>query len=185
MKGNEFDSIVWIDDINADFSRQTRFTNTIESFIDQNEFSNSRDRFPTDFIHAYVSDIKNVSHTSNIDHCIWSSDLREHITDAGVLHLTTNLSDHCPIYCKLKINGLKSTSVIANAVDPKPSWKKYNYTTLLQEKLRVRCCEESHIIASDNIMLNLLEIIDHTANQCLPSNKEEKESFMVRRGAAI
>ena len=145
IKGNEFDIIVWIGDINADFSRQTRCTNMIESFIDQNEFSTLWDRFPTDFTHVYdindvshtsnidhciwssdfthVYDINDVSHTSNIDHCIWSGDLREHITDAGVLHLTTNLSDHCPIYCQLKINGLKSRSVISNAVEPKPSGK--------------------------------------------------------------
>ena len=187
IKGNELDSIVWIGDINADFSRQTRCTNMIESFIDQNEFSKSWDRFPTDFTHVY--DINNVSHTSNIDHCIWSSDLREHIT--GVLHLTTNLSDQCPIYCQLKINGVKSKSVLSNAVDPKPSGKKasdeqkYNYTTSLQEKLRkltrsgciidcrnVHCCEEGH---SDNTMLTLHEITDHTANQCLPSNITERK----------
>ena len=137
MQGIDFDSIAWIDDINADFSRQPRYTNTIKSFIVQNESSKSWDRFPIDLTH--VNEINNVTYI--IDRCMCSSDLEEHISDVGVLHIPTNFSDHYPIYCQLKINGVKSRSV-TNPVDPKPSWKqasgeqKHNYTTSSQEYLR-------------------------------------------------
>ena len=103
----DFNSIVWTGDINAEFSRRTEFTKCIESFIEENNFKRAWSQFPIDFTH--VQDINGKSYTSTLDHFLWSENIAEKVTDAGVLHLLDNLSDHCPVYCRIPITDLKKT----------------------------------------------------------------------------
>ena len=56
LQRNNFDSVVWAGDINADFVRRTRFTSTVDSFIVDHSFNKSRDRFDIDFTHVYEID---------------------------------------------------------------------------------------------------------------------------------
>ena len=84
------------------------------------------------------------------------SDIIHYIgTNAGVLHLLNNLSDHCPIYCRLPVTDLKNTpnrSWLNSA--PKPSQssasneQKQEYLVSLEKSLRqievpdgLKCCD--------------------------------------------
>ena len=133
-------AVVWTGDINAEFSRKTEFTKCIESFIEENNFRRSWSQFPIDFTH--VQDINGKSYTSTLDHFLWSENVAEKVTDAGVLHLLDNLSDHCPVYCRLPITDLKNTPGRSqvNSVS-KPSWssasdeRKQKYVVSLGKSL--------------------------------------------------
>jgi endonuclease/exonuclease/phosphatase family metal-dependent hydrolase len=199
MKRNDYDSAVWAGDINADFSRRTRFTGIIKTFIDQNQLKKSWDKFPIDFTH--VHEVDSTTYTSTIDHFMWTENLEQHIVDAGVLHLPNNLSDHCPIFCHLNIGGLKTKSVPLNSSDPTPSWKKasneqkINYITTLEDNLQklkydeciikchdVHCQKECHRQASDDLVVNILETIARTGSTCLQNNVKH---FKKQKKASI
>ena len=115
MKGNEFDNIIWTGDINADFMRNTQFTSIIERFIDENSLQ-------IKFTHKF--DIDGHTHTSTLDHFFWSEDISTNIMVAGVLHIASNTSDHCPIYCKIDTNNLQAKCRIHHLPKPKACWKK-------------------------------------------------------------
>ena len=48
LQRNEYNSVVWTGDINANFCRQSRFTKMIESFIDENEVAIAWSKFQID-----------------------------------------------------------------------------------------------------------------------------------------
>ena len=122
LNANDFDNIVWAGDINADFGRRTKFTGIIEDFVSENSLIKSWDIYKIDFSHSY--DLEDQSYTSNIDHFFWSEHTAKNIENADVLHLPGNTSDHCPIYCSLKINISPSSRTPITCNKSKPSWKK-------------------------------------------------------------
>ena len=99
---NEFDSLLWTGDINADFRRYTVFTEVVDNFIMDLNIYRSWDTFAIDFTHA--NEINDNTYTSIIDHFFWNEAINSLVEEAGVLHLPRNLSDHCPIYCKLSMD---------------------------------------------------------------------------------
>ena len=138
-------------------------------------------KFPVDFTHVCEKDES--SYTSTIDHFIWSENMDDSITDSGVLHLPNNFSDHCPIFCKIKVNGLK---LLADTVKPnykpKPSWntaspdQKSNFSDKLEQALihvaidksliecnDVHCKDQNHHKHSDNAMSDILKSVDTMA----------------------
>ena len=177
LSRDDFNSVIWAGDINAEFSRKTQFTKCVESFIDDNNFKTSWANFPIDFTH--VQELNGKSYTSIIDHFMWSENLDETVTDAGVLHLVNNFSDHCPIYCQLPITELNKIPDKPINFVKKPSWsnasdeEKTNYLVSLESSLNelevsncllncgdVHCCDKSHQNECDNLMINILESID-------------------------
>ena len=181
LSRKDFNSVVWTGDINAEFSRKTEFTKCIESFIEENNFRRSWSQFPIDFTH--VQDINGKSYTSTLDHFLWSENVAEKVTDAGVLHLLDNLSDHCPVYCRLPITDLKNTpdKSRVNSVS-KPSWssasdeRKQKYVVSLENSLKqievpdglrscenVHCCKGSHKSECDELIMSILKTIEKTS----------------------
>ena len=122
MDRNDYNSIVWTGDINADFSRRSTFTGYVEAFADNNNFSLSWNKFPIDFTHIQENNGK--SSTSIIDHFLWSENIEDSVIDAGVLHLVTNFSDHCPVYCKIEVDAMVREPALLAKRSPKPSWFK-------------------------------------------------------------
>ena len=45
--------------------------------------------------------------TSIIDHFCWSDGIEVNVIDTDSLYLPQNLSDHCQIYCHIKVDGKK------------------------------------------------------------------------------
>ena len=117
LQRNDYNSVVWTDDINANFCRQSRFIKIIESFIDQNEFIRAWYKFPRDFTHIY--EVNDISYTSTLDHFMWRKNIEGNLIEAGVLHLPINFSDHCPIFCHLRVSELRKLSVKPNTSDHK------------------------------------------------------------------
>ena len=191
---NDYNSVVWTGDLNAEFCRSTTFTQYIASYIENNNFKIGWNKFPVDFTHVCEKDES--SYTSTIDHFIWSENMDDSITDSGVLHLPNNFSDHCPIFCKIKVNGLK---LLADAVKPnykpKPSWnttspdQKSNFSDKLEQALThvaidkslieckdVHCKDQNHHKHSDNAMSDILKSVDTMAARYLTKKNRPKKA---------
>ena len=208
MNKYEFDQLIWTGDINADFKRSTRFVEIIENFIwevdickswDKYQIENfiwevdtckSWDKYQIDFTHA--TEINGDTRISTIDHFFWNSALNDTVIDAGVLHLSINLSDHSPIFCKMKNNKVAKRTHL-NRLGPtikNPCWKKATESQKLDcrdelcRKLQdiniplsvtnchdVLCKNELHKSATDELMLDILLSIEKSANAHIPKAK--------------
>ena len=73
MDDNEYDSIVWMGDINADFERNTTFTKTVAEFIEGRQLEKSWEKYPIDHTHTFEKE--DVEYTSTLDHMFWSENL--------------------------------------------------------------------------------------------------------------
>ena len=185
MEGNEFDNIIWTGDINADFMRNTQFTSIIERFIDENSLQKSWDTFAIKFTRIF--DIDGHSHTSTLDHFFWSEDIPNNIMVADVLHIASNTSDHCPIYCKININNLQAKCRIRHLPNPKACWKKAtdeqkaNFKVNLENDLAnleipasiehchdVHCNDDNHKNDSDNLLTKIPKTIKSTSDSFIP-----------------
>ena len=51
VENAEFSTVVWTDDINANFLRNTKFTKIVDKFIEEKMFCKAWERFPIDFTH--------------------------------------------------------------------------------------------------------------------------------------
>ena len=98
---NDFDQMILTGDINADFRRNTRFVKVIDNFIAEMNLCKSWERYSIDFTH--VSELNGTTYTSTLDHFLWNQTANSSITDAGVIHLPENMSDHCPVFCNISI----------------------------------------------------------------------------------
>ena len=106
-----------------------------------------------------------------------------------------NLSDHCPIYCRLRIADVNNTlNKSSFNSGPKPSWnnasddQKREYIVNLERYLKliekphglvncddVHCCEQKHRLECDELMTNILETIDKTAMAHLTQKRFRKK----------
>ena len=189
IETNEFENVLWAGDINADFLRQTRFTELVESFVNEESLIKSWDNFSIDFTHLF--EVDDVHHTSTIDHFFWKEKLSNSIVEADVLHLPDNTSNHCPIYCQINIENLFPTELSPpNIREPKPCWEKANieqkedYKRMLQESLKsvevpthisvcqnVHCENDSHNNECDDLLLSVMEKIKSATDERIPSPK--------------
>ena len=126
---NDFDYMVLVGDINADFRRKTKFVDIIQEFLMKTKVHKSWDSYPAEFTHVMEKD--GVTHTSTIDHFFWNSLFSDLIEDSGVLHLPENMSDHCPIFCKfrLPVSIKERPTTKLNAKRYVPSWRRIGKET--------------------------------------------------------
>ena len=104
IRKNEFDDILWAGDINADFIRNTSHTRLVSEVVEELVMDKSWDRFEVDF--TCCQDMLGATHTAILDHFFWNEALGDSVTDAGVIHLPDNKSDHCPVYCVLNLESI-------------------------------------------------------------------------------
>ena len=127
LNNKEFGEIIWTGAINADFMRGTRFMRIIDDFINEMNIFKSWHKDYVDFTHA--DEYNGVTLTPILDHFFWNKTFGDFVADAGVIHLSVNLSDHSPVYCKFKIppsnRATPSSSARTNAI---PRWKKASDT---------------------------------------------------------
>ena len=124
LNNKEFDDIIWTGDINADFMRGTRFVCIIDDFINEMNICKSWDRYYVDVTHA--NEYNGVTFTSTLDHFFWNKTFGDFVTDAGVIHLSDNPSDHSPVYYKFKIPLIYNRATPTSNARTKaiPRWKR-------------------------------------------------------------
>ena len=185
IRKNDFHSLLWAGDINADFLRDTSHTDSVLAAIQDLGLSMSWEKFQIDFTHCV--DQLGVSHTAILDHFFWSEAMCEAVTDAGVIHLPDNKSDHCPIYCTLRPQAIQLEFSESARQQSKPSWKKAtseqkdDFKAILEEKLSqlvtpvslihcrdTQCRDIEHTNDLDQFTVNLLETVQEVAEMCLP-----------------
>ena len=183
---NSFNHFVLGGDLNADFSRRTKFVTLLREFLDQLNVQKSWELFKADFSHTTENNGK--TYTSLIDHFIWDTGFTNWVEDAGVLHLPENMSDHEPIYCKLKVQTALINPVVQDEKARRyiPSWRtatdiqKKAFSQLLDERLSqvevpyhcldcrdVHCNSANHIRELDVFMSDVLGTIEECAEQKL------------------
>ena len=195
ISDNVFDSVVWCGDINADFARNTRFTTTVDEFVSENSFVDAWKKFQIDYTHVFETDGR--TYTSTLDRFFWSEKISGCVKEADVLHLLSNTSDHCPVYCKLDVGEIGVTNIQEatrlGQMDNHPSWKKATaeqreeYRFILEEQLKtikvpvtlhdcsnVHCERVDHTLETDQYLIEILESVRSAADRCLPSNKRTK-----------
>ena len=92
-------SVVIVGDMNMDEKRVNGRVFRIRKFITDNDLESAWDKFKVDYTHEFEN--KQTTHTSTLDHMIWNKQFHKAVSNAGVVHLPTNTSDHHPIYCDL------------------------------------------------------------------------------------
>ena len=198
MLHTEHDSIIWCGDINADFIRDTLFTNIINEYLNEAHLERSWEKYKIDFTHYY--ELENQSYTSVIDHFFWNEGLRESVVKADVLHLPSNTSDHSPIYCIINIGMLQKKTQVKFIPKLRPSWRKateeekLSYNNVLEIKLKnmvtssseickdVHCNNAHHIQEIDTLVVDILKSIDVSAASCLPKPQRKKTSKPMIKG---
>ena len=181
---------MFLGDINCDFKRNTRFVQKIQQFLSELNLKKSWEKFDIDFTH--FQDNNEVTFVSTIDHFFWNSTIENNILEAGVIHHRDNMSDHSPIYCLIDINTISNEASSEDIPPPnaKPSWKratkeqKENFPSILNNHLSkisipeevkncrdVHCRDANHCDKSDEFICKLLECIETSAAEALPTPK--------------
>ena len=193
------DSVVWAGDLNADFSRNSAHVQLVKDTMQELNISSAWDKFEADF--TCYGEVGGVTRTSTIDHISYSEGLAAALSDAGVLHLVENRSDHCPIYAVFDSITVQKDAVKNVDKVAKPSWKrasdiqKSEYSNKLEQKLcqlnipasitecrDVNCKIEQHMEEADKLMEEVLYTVQEVAEGCLPCPKGGKEKVKAMPG---
>ena len=102
IETHQCNNVIIVGDLNTDYKRGNGRVTRMEKFLCDNDLSLAWKEFNVDYTHEFEKD--DVTYTSTLDHIIWNNTLRENVSDAGVLHVVANTSDHSPIYCDLRKN---------------------------------------------------------------------------------
>ena len=194
IEKNEVNSVLFLGDINCDFRRNTRFVQTIKSYLEEYNLIKSCGKYDIDFTHCQENN--GITHVSVLDHFFWNAAFDVNIMEAGVIHHCENMSDHSPIYCLVDVattldDGGADTPTPATIV--KPSWKratkeqKAKFPAVLDEKLSVlstpneilsckdvKCRDANHCDKADDFICDLLECVEAAAAEALPTPNQSR-----------
>ena len=185
IESSACNSVVWCGDMNSDFRRNSGQVALVGEAVTELNFLRIWDKFQIDFTCVHNVNDGNVV-TSTIDHFFCSSEIGNTILDAGVIHSPDNRSDHSPVYCVLSSLNIKLDLSDQSQQSSKPSWKsssveqKEQYRNQLENKLNnitvpscvlqcrdVKCSSMDHCDAVDKLAIDVLETVQHTAEESL------------------
>ena len=183
LENNQHDQALLLGDLNADFSRNTRFVRTVKTFCQTNNLETAWNSFPIDYSYSSPSDTS----FSTLDHFLVTAELSTFITDAGVIHRGDNISGHSPIYLELSVLCLPKKTFPEALKLPKQNWKeatqedKIQYKVDLDTALRdlrqpasclecsnIKCSSEDHREALDTYIVDILEAIETCTLRNIP-----------------
>ena len=184
IRKNEFSSLLWAGDINAEFIRD-RHSRTVHEAVEELGLNKSWQKFDIDFTHCHEQ--LGMTYLSILDHFFWSETLDAGVRDAGVLHLPCNTSDHSPVYCVVEVDAIQQDLSRPSERKPRPSWKKASqeqkegFKEDLDDRLSqltipasvlscrdMHCTDINHKQELDIFTLGLLESIQEIAESSLP-----------------
>ena len=194
------DAVVWAGDLNADFLRNSAHVQLIKEAMEEMSLTSVWEKYEADF--TCCSEVGGVTRTSIIDHITYSGGLAAAVTDAGVLHLVDNRSDHSPIFAVFDSIAVQQDASKNVEKVSKPSWKrasdieKFEYCNKLEQKLcqinipcsitecrDVECKIEQHKEEAEKLMEEVLYTVQEVAESCLPCPKPGvKETVKVLPG---
>ena len=180
IETNPCDAVVWAGDLNADYSRNTAHARLVKESMDDMNMKSAWEKFEADF--TCVSEVGGITRISTIDHIMYSERLASALSDAGVLHLVDNGSDHSPIFAVFDSISVQQDVTINVENMSKPSWKrasteeKSKYCNELEEKLGVinipasinecrdlQCKNNKHMEEADKLMEKVLHTVQEVA----------------------
>ena len=192
LENNVFDQAILCGDFNCDFSRNTRFVETVTEFMNNQSFSDAWSYFPdVEFSYSDPSD----QYFSLVDHFLLDNAVSDCVVRAGVTHRGDNVSGHSPIFLVLDV-GMLPKKIQPNFVKyPKQNWRKatlqdkFEYKQVLDNSLSnlvipqeclecrdVKCKDENHRIALDDYILEILDSIEESTKQKIPYSNASSES---------
>ena len=190
-----FDSVLLLGDINCDFGRNSRFSQTIRTFLEEYNLIRSWEKYEVDFTH--FQETNEVTHVSVLDHFFWNENIDSKIKEAGVIHHAENMSDHSPIYCLVETDSVPNDEPPTKLPPPcvKPGWKratreqKESFPATLNEKLAsvsmpddiknckdVKCKDIEHCDKADEFIQRVLESVEDAAKETLPIPEQSSTS---------
>ena len=189
-------SILWAGDINSDFSRHSDHSLAVQDALGDLGLLVAWNKFGADFSCSH--ELLGQTFTSLLDHFFWSSKFSNSVTDAGILHIPGNMSDHEPIYCTFNSTLIEDQLCKPINVKPRPKWgqasldEKQAFNDNLELQLSeisipetvsdcndLHCQDPNHKEDLDQYTLAVLEAIQAAAEESLPSpvyqaNKKRK-----------
>ena len=189
---NSFDHLLFVGDQNCDPSRNTNHVKLINDLLEESQLYDLWTDYEVDFTYSF--DNKNGDSTHKIlDHIYTLKRSKPIIIDAGVLHLSENMSDHEVTFAKIKV-ALEEQKHDDNPQleAPKLNWKaasedqKLDYNDALFRKLNtmevpesivscrnVNCNDQNHKLEIDEYVHNLMTHISDSGHETIPI-KESK-----------
>ena len=190
--------VIIMGDLNCDFSRDTHFVSTVKDFMIRNSFSTAWSRFPCDFTYSQSRVTNNVLSTcsSVIDHFLIPSDQLDNCMEATPLHFSTSLSNHDPIFLKLKneisLNHIEDQHASKRRL---PIWKSakpehiYSFQRDLEQGINhinvpdaavycrnVNCTDDQHISSLDDTAATLMELLETSTINNIPMSSSSSAS---------
>ena len=193
---------ILLGDVNADFSRHTRFVQIINNYIEDKNMQSIWDNYPCDFTYSQTQTRNNITRTyqSTIDHFIISENLIDQCTEACPIHRAENPSNHSPIYLKFSYNQNVDLSAILDEnsdLPPKPAWNRAtavnieSYNRELRGRLSqipypeqalncsdLHCSNPTHLAALDLYGLQLMECITESVNNNIPRTQSNNRKVL-------
>ena len=183
------DQVLVLGDLNCDFSRNSRFVQTVRTFSQSQELVSAWTWFPVD--HSYSSPCS--THFSLVDHFLLSEHLGNSVLNAGVIQRGDNVSGHAPIFLELGTVHLPKKLLPEIKKFPRQNWKaatqtdKLNYKHELEEKLSgiqlpqqclacddLKCVSVDHCEILDNYIIDIIEAIETTSKEKIPYKNAPK-----------
>ena len=188
-------------DINADFTRSTRFVEAVKDFVGVQNMLPVWNIHPVDYAYMCTQE-RNChlqSYFSTIDHFLIDPPLISSCHSADVIHLGDNLSNHQPIYMNLSLNDLpEPTSQNSRQCTQKPMWHKADdldlqkYIHELHSNLSnisiddeiltchdVHCDNPYHKELSDDYCLDILDSITKSVGDNIPMSAANKKKNII------
>ena len=184
-------------DFNLDFSRNSRFVNTIRDFFINKNLFTVWSQFDIDFTFGqhFHRNGRDYFATSCIDHFILQNNMLNDVSHAQALHLGDNLSGHEPIFLSIKIEQQNNNFCLDHDLgkkESKPLWSKAstdnieNYRTELKSRLDdvsfteglkcndLNCINPQHHDDIENFYILLTDLIDSSVKNNIPMSDPSK-----------
>ena len=183
-------NILLAGDLNSDFNRQNRFTNSVAEALESLGLIilwDNTDDNPSHLIskvdYTYMSFQGNITYCSTIDHFGASTPVYKAIKEAGVVHSGENLSQHSAIYVKIDFGNIeydrtfrKKKKLVCwdKATDEAKKRFKNVLADTLDELPHPNCAAcvdvtcKHHRTEIEEYTMQVLEAVSNAATKCLP-----------------
>ena len=183
-------NVLFSGDLNCHFQRSNKFTKIIENVLNDiplkimwQECYRNNSIQDVDYTYCFMTDV-NASFLT-IDHFQLNEKLLESVIEAGVIHITTNLSNHSPIFCKIEVSKLDLCLEDIES-HKKVSWNqatklaKEEFKDRLSYKLNaledplcvscndLHCSDQRHFDAIDEYTIDVLQALETAGEETLP-----------------